>query len=550
MHASAQLVCTTAGFDYGPRTILDDITLTISPGDRIGVVGPNGTGKTTLLRMLCGELEPGAGSISPIPATASIGLLSQQLDDRPGDTVGEFLNRVTGAAAVMQEFEDSLAALAESQSDADERYDLALHRYMALDPASFTENAVRTLESVGASGVGLDRLAAELSGGERTRVNLAAMLLANFDVLLLDEPTNDLDHDGLRLLETMILSSQRPTVVVSHDRSFLRAITTSIFELDDHSHTGTRFNGGFEAWQHARELARQQHYDAFADFNDKRARLTDRARQQQQWSATGVSRAKKDKSEKDRNIRSNRIEASEKVASKAKQTQKALDRLVRTQSVDAPWEPWELQLEFASADRSGSEVAVLQQAVVERSGFTLGPIDATVSAGDRILITGLNGSGKTTLLQALLGELALTSGVNRVGPAVRVASLQQDREFFGSASTLLAGFIEATGLDDAEARGQLAKLGLDTERILRPAGALSPGERTRAALGLFAAVGSNLLVLDEPTNHLDLPAIEQLEAALAVFPHTLLLITHDQQMIDAIETNRQWHLTEGRLVEQ
>ena len=172
-----------------------------------------------------------------------------------------------------------------------------------------------------------------------------------------------------------------------------------------------------------------------------------------------------------------------------------------------------------------------------------------LSAGDRVLITGANGSGKSTLLAALLGEIALSSGTGQVGPSVRVAKLRQERDLFADAPSLLRGFTDATGADDQAARSQLAKLGLDAKRIDRAIGDLSPGERTRAALGLFAALGSNLLVLDEPTNHLDLAAIEALESALAVFPHTILLVTHDRRLIETVETNRRWHVESGRLTE-
>jgi ATPase subunit of ABC transporter with duplicated ATPase domains len=186
---------------------------------------------------------------------------------------------------------------------------------------------------------------------------------------------------------------------------------------------------------------------------------------------------------------------------------------------------------------------------VQRGDFTLGPISVVLSAGDRVIITGANGSGKTTLLQALLGEIELSSGTSHLGPSVRTAKLRQERDLFAGATSLLRGFTDASGCDDQTARSQLAKLGLDSKRIERPAEDLSPGERTRAALGLFAAVGSNLLVLDEPTNHLDLAAIESLEEALAVFPHTVLLVTHDRRLIETVETNRHWHLAEGQLEE-
>lgn len=550
MEMNAQLVASNVGFSYGPRQILRDISLTLGLGDRIGVVGPNGTGKSTLLRLLCGELSGEAGTVSTNPPMATVGLMHQQLADMAGETVGEYLTRSTGMGAVLAEFEGSLAAVAEGDAGADDRYDRALSQYLAVDAATIDMRTDQVLAQVGLGDLHLGHRTAELSGGQRTKVSLAAMLLASFDILLLDEPTNDLDHVGLALLEDMLLTQQRPVAVVSHDRAFLERVVTAVFELDDHAHTGTRFNGGFGAWQHARDVARQHHYDAYDEFTTKRSQLQERARTQQSWSAEGVRKAKGDKSEGDKFIRAHRMATSEKVAGKAKQTERALERLERNESVDAPWEPWELQLDFAEAERSGTDVAVLQAAMVNQGDFVLGPVDVAVTAGDRIMITGANGSGKTTLLRALFGEIDLASGSQQVGRSVRVSILRQQRELFTDAPSLLRGFTDAVGCDDHEARSQLAKLGLDTQRIDRPVADLSPGEQTRAALGLFAARGANVLVLDEPTNHLDLPAIEQLEAALAAFPHTVLLVTHDRRLIENVSTNRHWHMDAGLLTER
>ena len=299
----SQLVCTNLGFAYAERTVLSDVTITIAPGDRIGIVGPNGTGKTTLLRLWAGELTPQVGSVTTVPDAATVGLLTQQLEDREGETVGELIRHRTGTDLVIAEFEAAVTALADGAPGSDERYDLALERYIATDAATIEERIERTLATVGLESLEPTRLCHELSGGQRSRVNLAAVLLASFDVLLLDEPTNDLDLDGLALLEDLLLSQDRPLAVVSHDRAFLERVVTAIYELDDHSHSGTRFNGGFAAWEQARAVARDQHYEAYAVFQDKRSQLKERAQTQQQWASAGAGRAKKDTSEKDKFIR-------------------------------------------------------------------------------------------------------------------------------------------------------------------------------------------------------------------------------------------------------
>lgn len=549
MHSNAHLHAHGVGFAYGPRVIAHQLSLTLAPGDVLGIVGPNGSGKTTLLRLLVGELAPTTGQITSNPPSATVGLMRQQLDDLPDDTVRTCIERSTGISAVVAEFEQALADVAAGAPGADHRYDLALQNYLRLDAASFSEQIIRTLDHVGLSDQQLEQPTDTLSGGQRTKVALAAVLLASFDILLLDEPTNDLDQRGLELLEAMVRGNERAIGLVSHDRAFLESVTTAIFEIDAHAATGTRFNGGFTAWQHEREVAARQHRDDYREYQSKRHALQERSRTQQQWSTTGAQRAKRDRSEPDKHVRAHRIATSEKMASKAKQTQRALERLDRNERVDAPWEPWELRLDFAQAERSGTEVAALSAAVVRRGKFALGPIDATVLAGDRIAITGDNGSGKTTLLQALFGHLALDRGSQRQGPSVQVGWLRQQRSLFAQATSTLRGFTDAVGCDDPTARSQLAKLGLDADRVARAVSELSPGEQTRVALAVLAARGTNTLVLDEPTNHLDLPAIEQLEVALDAFPHTVLLVTHDRRLIDNVSVTRRWHLDNGTLHE-
>ena len=205
-------------------------------------------------------------------------------------------------------------------------------------------------------------------------------------------------------------------------------------------------------------------------------------------------------------------------------------------------------MEIAAAPRSGAVVATLRGAVVRRGGFTLGPVDLEIGWAERVAITGANGSGKTTLLGALLGRTPLDEGSATLGPGVVVGEVDQARGLFEGDEPLLDAFAaQAPQLAPADVRTLLAKFGLRAAHVLRPASTLSPGERTRAALALLQAGGVNLLVLDEPTNHLDLPAIEQLEAALATYPGTLLLVTHDRRMLDAVSVDRRLRVSQGKV---
>jgi ATPase subunit of ABC transporter with duplicated ATPase domains len=272
----------------------------------------------------------------------------------------------------------------------------------------------------------------------------------------------------------------------------------------------------------------------------------DRALRQRQWSVTGVNKVKKS-GETDKFIRHFNRSSSEHVAAKAKITDKALSRLVAN-AVDKPWEGWDLRMEIAVAPRSGAVVTRLTGAVVQRGDFTLGPVDLQVDYGERVAILGTNGSGKTTLLQTMLGRMPLAAGESWMGPGVVVGELDQARAAFAGDGPLLDRFMAASDLLAQAARSLLAKFGLGIEHVGRPAGSLSPGERTRASLALLSARGVNCLILDEPTNHLDLPAIEQLESALANYEGTLMLVTHDRALLDAVTVTRLLELEGGQIV--
>jgi len=257
---------------------------------------------------------------------------------------------------------------------------------------------------------------------------------------------------------------------------------------------------------------------------------------QRNWMAKGVRDSIKKSKDGDKHIKAHNRASSEKQAAKAKQTDRRIERL---EVVEEPRKEWELRMEIATAPRSGAVVATLRGATARRGDFSFGPVDLQIDWADRVAITGANGAGKSTLLAALLGRLPLEAGAAHLGPGVVVGEVDQARGLFLGDEPLMAAFGAAVPeLPDAEVRTLLAKFGLRAAHVLRPADTLSPGERTRAALALLQARGVNLLVLDEPTNHLDLAAIEQLESALAGYPGTLLLVTHDRRMLAAVHTTR------------
>ncbi|MCZ7536578.1 MAG: ATP-binding cassette domain-containing protein [Acidimicrobiia bacterium] len=526
--------------------MLDAVSLTIGPRARVGVVAPNGAGKTTLLRILGGLDRSDSGSVRLMPPDATIGYLPQEPERRAGETLRGYLGRRTGVTDAESALEAAAGDLAGGREGAGDAYSAALDRYLALGGPDLDARTGEACADVGVPERLLDAEMTSLSGGEAARASLVAILLSRYDLYLLDEPTNDLDFAGLDRLERFLDDVPGGAVVVSHDRAFLDRTIGVVIEIDDHTHRVTAYAGGWTAYVEERATARRHAEEDYAEFHAKRDTLERRARTQKQWAAEGARKARKStKDEPDKYVRGWKSQRSEQLAAKVRITEKSLERL---DVVEKPWEGWDLRLEIAAAPRSGAVVTRLTGAVVSRGEFALGPVDLEIGWGERVAILGANGSGKTTLLRVILGRVALDSGERWIGRGVEVGELDQARGRFLSDEPLLGAFEGETAMATSEARSLLAKLGLGSEHVERPASTLSPGERTRAELALLTARGVNCLVLDEPTNHLDLPAIEQLEKALETFGGTLLLVSHDRRMLDAVSTTRRIELEGGRVI--
>ena len=541
----ATLVARGLAAGHAERTLFSGLDLVVAPGDVVGLVGANGAGKSTLLRVLAGESEADAGSVVLNPPGASVGHLSQEPERRPGETLARYLARRTGVAAAQARLDAAAEALGQGAPGADDEYATALEQWLDLGAADLDDRAGAVLAEVRLD-VDPDLAMTSLSGGQAARAGLAALLLSRFDVVLLDEPTNDLDLDGLDRLERFVAGLRPGAVVVSHDREFLARTVTRVVELDLAQQQVNVYGGGYESYLAEREVARRRAREAYDDYEDTVEGLQARARMQRGWADKGVRNAMR-KGEPDKNVRAHMKATSEKQAAKARQTDRMIERL---DEVDEPRKEWELRYEIAVAPRGSSVVLTANGASVTRGTFTLGPVDLQVAAGDRVAVTGPNGGGKTTLLAMLLGRLAPTEGAVSLGSSVQIGEVDQVRAvLMGSQSLLEAVRAHLEEMPPAEVRTLLAKFGLKAAHVDRPVGSLSPGERTRATLALLQARGVNLLVLDEPTNHLDLPAIEQLEAALDSYTGTLLLVTHDRRMLDAVRVERRWSVADGRVTE-
>jgi ATPase subunit of ABC transporter with duplicated ATPase domains len=526
----------------GAQVVLDAVDLVVDGRSRIGVLGRNGAGKSTLLRVLAGLEAPTGGVVERSPPRLTVGYLAQEPDPAAGETTAAYLRRRTGLAAAEAAMEAALARLRRGPGRAElEAYDDALARFLALGGDDHDARAPRVLHDVGLRADALDLPVAGLSGGERVKAGLAAVLLARFDVLLLDEPTNSLDFDGLARLERFLAAEERAVVLVSHDRAFLSATTTRIAELDLHSHRLSEYGGGYDAYVEERRRRREQAYAVYEEASAERARLESAARQMRDWAQ---SRRGERRTDNDKALAGRRKERATAGATKAKAIERRIERLG---DAEKPWEGWDLRMSLRAGQRSGTVAASLAGAVAQRGRFRLGPVDLELRWRDRVALTGPNGAGKSTLLGLLAGELRPAAGSARLGAGVVVGHLGQDRE--AGPGTVLDAVRERTDLSVEQARSLLAKFDLGAEHAARAEADLSPGERSRAGLAVLVARGTNLLLLDEPTNHLDLDAIEELERALAGYDGTLVVVSHDRRLLEGLRLDRRLEVRGGAVRE-
>jgi ATPase subunit of ABC transporter with duplicated ATPase domains len=504
---------------FGAQPILDDVSLAVGPRSRIGLVGPNGVGKTTLLRLLAGLEQPDSGSVSRAPEALLVGYVAQERDLGRDETLLGYLARRTGIAAAEREL-DRLTDVLEHDASQAAAYSVALERFLALGGSDFAARASSVCADLGLT-VELERPLGALSGGEAGRATLAAILLSRFDIYLLDEPTNDLDLDGLERLEGFVASVSGGVVVISHDRAFLDATVTRVAEIEPGSRRLREWAGGWSEYAAARDLERRRAYGEFEQAQERRREVAELLRRRQGEARGGAKMSYR--------------RGTHALMTKVRQAERALERV---DAPDKPFEPWELRLELSAGERPGNVVVALEDAVIERGRFNLGPLTLEIGWGERVAVTGRNGSGKSTLIDALAGRLGLSGGRRVAGPRTAIGLIEQERPVFRGSESLLAGFVARTGASAEDARTLLAKFGLGADHVARAADSLSPGERTRAQLAELQFRGVNLLLLDEPTNHLDLEAVEQLERALAAFDGSLVVVSHDRRFLETIEPTR------------
>ncbi len=518
---------------YNLDIILHNVTFSLKAGERVGLIGPNGAGKTTLLRLVAGLEPPDSGSIQLVPSTLRLGYLAQGLLVAPDETVGRFLGPWAGEAETP---EAAIARLGRALADQPEdpglqaAYDQALQALSRPD----TGRAASILAALGLDGIPPEQPVAELSGGQKTRLSLARLLLEGPELLLLDEPTNHLDIEMLEWLEAWLATFPGAALIVSHDRAFLDRTVNRIVDLDPQTHGVREYTGNYSDYL-AQYLADQdRQWATWRDqlYEERRLRQDiARTREQARW-------VERTTTPRQPNVR----RLAKKVARKARSRERKLERyLASDERVEKPRPGWQMNVSFEVGGYQGREVLTVANLSVGYPGRPplLADLNLSIQAGQRVVLTGPNGCGKSSLLRTIIGRLAPLTGQVRLGATVRPGYMSQDQALLRPDESAVEAIrrTAAGPMDETEIRTFLHLFLFKDDDPLRPTRQLSFGERARLALATLVAQGSNLLLLDEPINHLDIPSRTQFEQTLHQFPGAVLAVVHDRYFIEHLATD-------------
>ncbi|KAB8144873.1 ABC-F family ATP-binding cassette domain-containing protein [Chloroflexia bacterium SDU3-3] len=516
---------------YAAATVLSDISLIINDSEHVALIGPNGAGKSTLLRCLIGAEQPDAGTIALSPPGQRIGYLAQSFEHLAGHTVRSALAQaqaeVLAAAAAVERAAEALAS-AQDLDAAMADYEQASAAFEALGGYSYEQHAAEVLGGLGLDGIDPDQLADTLSGGQKTRLGLALLLLSQPDLLLLDEPTNHLDVAALEWLEGFVRSYPRAALVVSHDRAFLDRTVTRTLYLDPDTRTVASYTGGYSDFAAAREREREAQEAAWQDqqlyIREVEADIR-RVRGRAQSIQNGPKRG-----------RDFYGGVSAKVARLARTRERKLERYMSdAERVERPRQSWGIRLDFGEPTGGSRSVLRVEDVSFAYPGAAplLRDVAFELEYGERVALVGPNGAGKTTLLRLITGELAPSAGEVRLGASVRLGVMAQQQETLDPTRTVLETVRRARAMSETEARSFLHFFLFGGDSAFRTVGVCSLGERSRLQLALLVLAGCNLLVLDEPLNHLDIEGREHFEQALDAFEGTVLAVSHDRAFLSS-----------------
>lgn len=524
------------GYEIEGHRVFRDVTFAINKGDKIGLVGPNGAGKTTLIEIIAGHIKPTEGSV--VKGDYEVGVLPQDLTQWLGKTVYEFVEEVTGVTQIRTDYEESCAKIEmDANSKNFDEYEHALEKYNKYNVANFDNTLERALALAGLKNIDAHHDLDLFSGGQKTRIALAALFAAKYDVVLLDEPTNNLDDQGIVILEKFIKNSRTAFTMISHDRRFLKNATSRIIELLGGEKGIKQYGLGYDEYVISREKEREASAKRYDQYETEKKRLRKAAIKagSRSDSASG-QRSRSDNDKLSSNFRG------EKAASRhARQSQAITSRLDRLESPERPEEEIALLFSLNEVDRKKVTLLTIDSLTVkyENSDKVYGPLSLSIVTGDRVAITGNNGVGKTTLLKAIVGEQSIYSGFRKMGTETELIYMDQRQSVPLPDSSAIENLRNlAPSIELHEAIRLLIRFNLNKEVIDSvPANQLSGGERAKIILASMAANKANLLVMDEPTNNLDIPTIEGLETALRGYEGSIIVVSHDRDFLRNLDIN-------------
>jgi ATP-binding cassette subfamily F protein 3 len=529
---------------FGIVNILHDITFSLNRGERIGLVGPNGCGKSTLIRIIAGLEKMDQGSIQFDPPDLRLGYLAQGLTLPETEQIGGYLAGTRGdLASLTTQLEELASALSKNaqQMDLQEKYDWILYQIESL--ASEAGQASIVLAALGLDGFPPDTPVGNLSGGQKTRLALAGILLSKPQLLLLDEPTNHLDIEMLEWLEDWLTRSPECSsagiMIVSHDRAFLDATTTGILEIDPNLHTMRSYPGNYTFYLEAKINEQERRWQDYSDQQSEIKRLHKAATQVRRQARFRVG-GKGDSGDKfAKGFFGNRSAGT---IRRAKMLEQRLERLRTEDKIDKPRAAWQMKLDFSEIPVSGRDVVTIEELSIGYGEFVLlSGLNLHARYGDRIALIGSNGAGKTTLVRTIAGFLPPLAGQVQIGVNVRTGYMAQEQENLDPNLDAFATIRKLAPFSETDTRAFLHQYLFGGDDVFIPVGQLSYGERARLSLACQVVQGCNLLLLDEPINHLDIPSRGRFEQALTNFQGTVLAVVHDRFFIEGF-ANQIWEI--------
>lgn len=512
---------------FNLKIVLKDVSFTINPADRIGLIGPNGCGKSTLLKIIIGQLEHDNGNITLNPPDLEVGYLSQAYEFPSSVKLEEVILGFTSDADYLEQQVESLANSVAQQPDdvaIQEAYDSILIKLENYQPPRVHPQEV--LETFNLVGLPEETLVSHLSGGQKTRLALASILISAPDLLILDEPTNHLDIAILEWLEEWINSFPGGILIVSHDRTFLDNTVNKVFDLDLRTHTIQQYQGNYSQYLEKFLSVQEKQLSAYRDqVYEIRKIKQDIAKTKNQAYRVEITTTSREPGVR---------RYAKKVARKAKSREKKLERYINSdERVEKPEQTWQMKVEFADDKHHSQKVARFENLSVGYSeqNTLIQSINHTILYNARIALTGPNGSGKTTLLRTISGEIEPVSGSIHLGANIRIGYLTQEQEALSNELNAFETIQNLSSISETEARSFLHYFLFSGDDVFLPVKDLSLGEQTRLQLASLIIKGCDFLLLDEPINHLDIPSRTQFEHALSQFDGTVLAVVHDRYFI-------------------